>query len=396
MQGAAMVIEPMIRSNVCLNAHPQGCLHQVKAQIEYVRDCDKIVGPKRVLVIGASNGYGLAARIVSTFSCGADTVGVSYEREALRKRTASAGWYNNEAFTQLAQAQGHGVWNINGDAFSQEVKEQVKELVQTHLGQIDFLVYSIAAPRRQDPETGEMHSSVIKPLGQAYTAKTVDFMTGEVSEQTTPPATEQEVANTIKVMGGEDWALWIDHLLEAGLLAPDFLTIAFSYVGPEQTRAIYRNGSIGKAKEDLEQHVTKINARLQSLGGRAVIGIQKALVTRASAVIPAVPLYIALLYRVMKSKGLHENCIEQMVRLYRDFLFSPSGTPTDERGRYRLDDWEMRPDVQQEVTQRWQEATSGNVHQLGDIEGLRAEFLRHHGFGIQGIDYQADVPMDRV
>jgi len=390
-----MIVKPMIRSNVCLNAHPLGCLSQVNEQINYVKGCDTIEGPKRVLVIGASNGYGLAARIVSTFSCGAASLGVSYERLPLPKRTASAGWYNNEAFTQRAQEEGHGVWNINGDAFSVDVKEQVKDHIQTHLEQIDFLVYSIAAPRRQDPDTGEMHSSVIKPLHQAYTAKTVDFMTGEVSEQTTEAATDQEVAHTVKVMGGEDWALWIDYLLEAGLLAEGFLTTAFSYVGPEQTRPIYRDGSIGKAKEDLEQHVTQITAQLQPLGGRAVIGVQKALVTRASAVIPAVPLYISLLYRVMKAKGLHENCIEQMVRLYRDFLFAPTEAATDELGRYRLDDWEMRADVQAEVAKRWQEATSGNVHQLADIEGLRTEFLRHHGFGISGVDYERDIPLDR-
>jgi len=391
-----MIVKPMIRHNVCLSAHPQGCLYQVNKQVNHVKGCDKIDGPKRVLVIGASNGYGLAARIVSTFSCGAATLGISYERLPLPKRTASAGWYNNEAFTQLAQQQGYGAWDVNGDAFSADVKDRVKDLVRTHLEQIDFLVYSIAAPRRQDPETGEMHSSVIKPLGQAYTAKTVDFMTGEVSEQTTQPATEQEVAHTVKVMGGEDWALWIDHLLEAGLLAEGFLSTAFSYVGPEQTHAIYRHGSIGKAKEDLEQHVAKINARIQSLHGRAVIGVQKALVTRASAVIPAVPLYIALLYRVMKTKGLHENCIEQMLRLYRDFLFGPTDVRPDELGRYRLDDWEMRSDVQDEVARRWQEVTSGNVDQLADIEGLRIEFLRHHGFGIEGIDYGRDVPLDRL
>jgi enoyl-[acyl-carrier protein] reductase/trans-2-enoyl-CoA reductase (NAD+) len=357
--------------------------------------CDKIEGPKRVLVIGASNGYGLAARIVSTFSCGAATLGISYERLPSPERTASAGWYNNEAFIQLAQQQGYGAWNINGDAFSVDVKEQVKDYVRTHLEQIDFLVYSIAATRRQDPDTGEMHSSVIKPLEHAYTAKTVDFMTGEVSEHTTEPATDQEVGHTVKVMGGEDWTLWIDHLLEAGLLAQGFLTTAFSYVGPAQTHPIYRNGSIGKAKEDLEQHVTKINAQLQSIRGRAVIGVQKALVTRASAMIPAVPLYISLLYKVMKAKGLHENCIEQMVRLYHDFLFGPTEAPTDELGRYRLDDWEMCTDVQDEVARRWQEITNGNVHQLADIEGIRTEFLRHHGFGINGIDYQRDVPLDR-
>ncbi|MHC4118579.1 MAG: bifunctional NADH-specific enoyl-ACP reductase/trans-2-enoyl-CoA reductase [Planctomycetota bacterium] len=307
-----MIVEPIIRNNVCLNAHPQGCLHQVKEQVNYV-----------------------------------------------------------------------------------DVKERAKDQIRKNLEQIDFLVYSIAAPRRQDPDTGEMHSSVIKPLEHTYTAKTVDFMTGEVYEQTTEPATDQEVAHTVKVMGGEDWALWVDHLLEAGLLTQRFLTVAFSYVGPEQTRPIYRNGSIGKAKEDLERHVTKINARLHSISGRAVIGVQKALVTRASAVIPAVPLYIALLYKVMKAKGLHENCIEQMVRLYHDFLFGPTEAPTDELGRYRLDDWEMRSDVQAEVARRWQEITSGNVQQLADIEGLRTEFLRHHGFGISEIDYQRDVPLDR-
>ncbi len=322
-------------------------------------------------------------------------MGVSYARLPSPKRTAPAGWYNNEAFMQLARQQGYGAWNINGDAFSVDVKEQVKDHVRTHLEQIDFLIYSIAAARRQDPDTGEMHSSVIKPLGHAYTAKTVDFMTGELSDQTTEPATDQEVAHTVKVMGGEDWALWIDHLLEAGLLARGFLTTAFSYVGPEQTHPIYRHGSIGKAKEDLEQHVTKINAQLQSLRGRAVIGVQKALVTRASAVIPAVPLYVSLLYRVMKAKGLHENCIEQMVRLYHDYLFGPTEAPTDELGRYRLDDWEMRSDVQDEVARRWQGITSGNVQQLADIEGIRTEFLRHHGFGINGIDYQCDVPLDR-
>ena len=390
-----MIVTPMIRNNVCLNAHPQGCLSQVKEQVNYVKSCDKIGGPKRVLVIGASNGYGLAARIVSTFSCGAATLGISYERLPSPKRTASAGWYNNEAFMQLAQQQSYRAWNINGDAFSVDVKEQVRDQIRKNLEQIDFLVYSIAAPRRQDPNTGEMHSSVIKPLEHAYTAKTVDFMTGEVYEQTTEPATDQEVAHTVKVMGGEDWALWVDHLLEAGLLAQRFLTIAFSYVGPEQTHPIYRNGSIGKAKEDLERHVTKINAQLKYMRGRAVIGVQKALVTRASAVIPGVPLYISLLYRVMKAKGLHENCIEQMARLYRHFLFGPTEARTDELGRYRLDDWEMRSDVQDEVARRWQEISSGNVHQLADIEGLRKEFLRHHGFGVNGINYQRDVPLDR-
>jgi enoyl-[acyl-carrier protein] reductase / trans-2-enoyl-CoA reductase (NAD+) len=391
-----MIVEPMIRSNVCLNAHPQGCLSQVNDQIDYVKGRGKIEGPKRVLVIGSSNGYGLAARIASTFGSDAATLGICYERPPLKKRTASAGWYNNEAFMQVAQQQGYQAWSLNGDAFSVEIKEQAKEAIRTHLEQIDLLVYSIAAPRRQDPDTGELYSSVIKPLDGAYTAKTVDFITGEVREQTTQPATDQEVAQTIKVMGGEDWALWINCLLEAELLAPNFRTIAFSYIGPAMTYPIYRNGTIGKAKEDLEQHVSKITTQLDTIGGHAVIGVQKALVTRASAVIPAVPLYISLLYKVMKAKGLHENCVEQIVRLYHDFLFCCPAVEPDERGCYRLDDWEMRADVQDEVARRWQEVTDGNLHQLADIEGLREEFLRHHGFGINGIDYQRDIAIDQL
>ena len=391
-----MIIEPWIRDNVCLNAHPEGCFAQVKDQVDYVRQQDKIAGPQRVLVIGSSNGYGLAARIVSTFGSGASTLGVAYERPAKGKRTASAGWYNTEAFTHLAHEAGYSAWDINGDAFSSEIKEQVLDSIMDNLGQIDLLVYSIAAPRRQDPGTGTLYSSVIKPLGQSYTAKTVDFQTGEVTEMTTAPATPEQAAQTVKVMGGEDWAFWVETLLEAGVLAPGFRTIAFSYIGPEQTRPIYRDGTIGKAKEDLEQHVQKINAMLETLPGRAVISVQKALVTRASAVIPAVPLYISLLYKVMKAKGLHENCIQQIYRLYHDFLFTTHPTPPDEQGRLRLDDWEMRRDVQEEVARLWQQVTSDNIHQLADMEGFRAEFLRHHGFGLAGIDYGRDVDVESI
>jgi len=386
-----MTIEPRIRDNVCLNAHPKGCLAQVEEQIRYVTARDKIESPKRVLIIGASNGYGLAARIVSTFATGAATIGVAYERPPKGKRTASAGWYNNEAFTALARDFGHETWNINGDAFSDEIKTEVAESIRWNLGKIDFLVYSIAAPRRVDPRTGELYSSAIKPVGQPYTAKTVDFLSGEVREETSLPATAEEVAHTIKVMGGEDWTLWVERLLAANLLAEGFLTVAFSYIGPELTRPIYRDGTIGKAKEDLEQRVGVINSLLAPLSGSAVIGVQKALVTRASAVIPAVPLYISLLYQVMKAKDLHENCIQQIYRLYFDFLFSAQPAATDSLGRLRLDDWEMRPDVQAEVFELWQRVTSDNVSQLADLKGFREEFLRHHGFGVRGIDYSQDV-----
>ena len=388
-----MTIEPRIRENVCLNAHPGGCFVQVENQVRYVTTRDRIAGPKRVLIIGASNGYGLAARIVSTFASDAATIAVAYERPAKGKRTASAGWYNNQAFTTLARDDGRQVWGINGDAFSAEIKSQVSDAIREHLGKIDLLVYSIAAPRRMDPRTGELYSSAIKPIGQTFTARTVDFLTGEVREETATPATAEQVAQTIKVMGGEDWTLWIEQLFETGLLAENFQTIAFSYIGPEVTRPIYRDGTIGKAKQDLEQHVAVINNVLAPLSGRAVIGVQKALVTRASAVIPAVPLYVSLLYKVMKAKGLHENCIQQIYRLYRDFLFSPEPAVPDEQGRLRLDDWEMRPDVQAEVARLWLQVNSDNIDQLTDLKGFREEFLRYHGFGIPEIDYSQDVEL---
>ncbi|MCX7427469.1 MAG: trans-2-enoyl-CoA reductase family protein [Planctomycetia bacterium] len=386
-----MIIEPWIRDNVCLNAHPAGCFAHVEDQVRYVTARDEIDGSQRVLVVGASNGYGLAARIVSAFGCGAATVGVAYERPATEKRTASAGWYNTQAFAALARDYGHPAWNLNGDAFADEIKDETLATIRENLGTIDLLVYSIAAPRRLDPRTGELYSSVIKPIGKPYTAKTVDFMTGEVRVETSPPATDEQVAQTVKVMGGEDWTAWVERLLEADLLADGFQTIAFSYIGPEVTRAIYRDGTIGRAKEDLERRVPILNALMTPVSGRAVIGVQKALVTRASAVIPAVPLYVSLLYKVMKSKGLHENCIRQIHRLYRDFLFSPVPAETDHRGRLRLDDWEMREDVQAEVAALWQRVTTDNVRELADLDGFRAEFLRHHGFGIPGIDYAEDV-----
>lgn len=382
-----MTIEPRIRDNVCLNAHPQGCFAQVKNQIQYVKQREGIESPKRVLIIGASNGYGLAARIVSAFASRAATIGVAYERPPKGKRTASAGWYNNEAFTTLAQQEGYPAWNLNRDAFSNDTKAEIVEQIRATLGQVDFLVYSIAAPRRVDPETGDIYTSVIRPIGQSYTAKTVDFLTGEVREETSPPASPQEVSDTIKVMGGEDWALWIQKLMATECLAAGFQTIAFSYIGPDITRPIYREGTIGRAKEDLEKRVQSINARLAPLSGRAVIGIQKALVTRASAVIPAVPLYISLLYQVMKAKGLHENCIQQIYRLYHDFLFSNPPAAPDESGRLRLDDWEMRPDVQAEVAKLWLQVNNDNIHQLADLDGFRTEFLRHHGFAMPGVDY---------
>ena len=331
---------------------------------------------------------------MSAFASDAATVGVGLEKPGRKNRTGTAGWYNIEAFRREAESAGLPAWNINGDAFSDDTKAQVEQIVRDHLGQIDFLVYSIAAPRRIDPDTGEIYSSVIKPIGDTFTAKSVDFHTGEVGRISAEPANAEEIGQTVKVMGGEDWMRWIERMKGAKLLTDRFLTIAFSYIGSPHTRALYRNGTIGAAKKDLEEKTAAINRMLQSIGGRALISVNKALVTRASAVIPAVPLYIALLYKVMKDKNLHEGCIQQMHRLYRDFLFSGGPPVVDAKGRIRIDDWEMREDVQKEVTRLWELASTENLKQLADIKGLREEFLRHHGFGMPGVDYNKDVPPD--
>ena len=389
-----MIIRPKIRRNICLTAHPLGCAAQVKAQINYVKARDRIESPKRVLVIGASNGYGLAARIVSTFSSTASTIGVAYERPGTKSKTGTAGWYNIESFKKQAETDGYQAWNINGDAFSEGLKSQVLDSIRENLGEVDFLVYSIAAPRRMDPHTGELYSTVIKPIGNTFTSKTVDFLSGKVSEITAEPATEEEIAHTVKVMGGEDWRLWIEMLKNGGVLAENVLTIAFSYIGPDFTKAIYRDGTIGKAKEDLENSADQINDVLAPLKGKAIVSINKALVTRASAVIPAVPLYISLLYKVMKEKNLHEGCIQQIYRLYHHFLFTDGPAAVDHKGRIRLDDWEMSQDVQKKVAELWAQVTTENLSQLADIDGLRQEFLRHHGFGMPGVEYGLDVEPD--
>ncbi len=389
-----MIIEPKIRNNICVNAHPLGCAAQVRTQIRYVKARGTFEGLRKVMVVGASNGYGLAARIVSTFSSGASTVGVAYERPGTRSKLGTAGWYNMESFEEAAVREGHQAWNVNGDAFSEEIKSEVLEIIRKNLGEVDFVVYSIAAPRRMDPETGELYSSVVKPIGKKFTSKTVDFLTGEVKEITADPATEEEIAHTVKVMGGEDWRLWIEMLQKGGVLAHNFLTIAFSYIGPHYTKAIYREGTIGKAKEDLEENAKYISKFLEPYGGKAIVSVNKALVTRASSVIPAVPLYIALLYKVMKEKKLHEGCIQQMYRLYRDYLFAGTPANVDDQGRIRMDDWEMRADVQKEVAEAWQKVTTENLREFADVDGFRQEFLRHHGFGMPGVDYTRDVEPD--
>jgi enoyl-[acyl-carrier protein] reductase/trans-2-enoyl-CoA reductase (NAD+) len=385
-----MIIQPKVRGFICTTAHPVGCDAHVKEQIDYVKAQGKVEGPKRVLVIGASTGYGLASRIVSTFGSGASTIGVFFEKPAGGARTASAGWYNTAAFEKYAKAEGFYATSLNGDAFSDALKEQTIARIKEDLGQVDMVVYSLASPRRMHPKTGELHGSVLKPIGTSYTNKTVDVNSGEVTSITLEPANQDEIDNTIAVMGGEDWAFWIDALKEAGVLADGAVTVAYSYIGPKVTHAVYREGTIGAAKDDLEATALRLNEQLGDTGGRAYVSVNKALVTQASAAIPVVPLYISLLYRTMKEKGLHEGCIEQIYRLYADRIYA-ANTEVDEKGRIRIDDWEMREDVQSEVDKLWEQVTTENLSTIGDIAGYRSEFMKLFGFGVAGIDYDQDV-----
>lgn len=387
-----MIIKPKVRGFICTTAHPLGCAAHVQEQIDYVKQQPAIDGAKKVLVIGASTGYGLASRITAAFGCKAATLGVFFEKPASGSRTATAGWYNTAAFEQAARAEGLYAESINGDAFSNEMKQQVIEKIRQDLGKVDLVVYSLASPRRTHPDTGETFSSVLKPIGQTYTNKTVDIHTGEVTDISLEPATEEEIAATVAVMGGEDWSMWIDALLAADVLEEGAKTIAYSYIGPEVTYPVYREGTIGRAKDDLERTSHKLNAKLQEkLGGHAFVSVNKALVTQSSAAIPVVPLYISLLFKVMKQKGLHEDCIEQIVRLFRDRLYTGNSVPVDEEGRIRIDDLEMREDVQREVDQLWQQVSTDNLEQISDIAGYREEFFKLFGFGFASVDYEADT-----
>jgi enoyl-[acyl-carrier protein] reductase/trans-2-enoyl-CoA reductase (NAD+) len=386
-----MIIQPKTRGFICTTAHPEGCAQQVQRQIDYVNAQPAIEGPRNVLVIGASTGYGLASRIVSSFAAGANTIGVYFDKAAEGARTASAGWYNSAAFEESAAAAGRKSYSIVGDAFSDEIKAKTIDLIRTELGQIDLVVYSVASPRRTHPKTGETFASVIKPLGGTYTNKTVNFHSGEVSQATIEPATEDELRQTIAVMGGEDWQMWIDELQQAGALAEGATTVAYSYIGPEITHAVYREGTIGAAKNDLEATAQRLNAQLSSNGGRAFVSVNKALVTQSSSAIPVVPLYISALYKVMKEKGIHEGCIEQMYRLFSERLYGKTETLVDEKGLIRVDDWEMRPEIQAEVAEVWAKLSTENVYDLSDLEGYRREFFQLFGFETDGIDYEADV-----
>ena len=386
-----MIIEPRMRGFICLTAHPKGCEQNVKNQIEYVKSKGAIHGAKKVLVIGASTGFGLASRITSAFGSDAATLGVFFEKEPSEGKTASPGWYNSAAFEVEATKAGLYAKSINGDAFSNEVKNQAIELIKADLGQVDLVIYSLASPVRQHPTTGVLHRSTLKPIGGTFTNKTVDFHTGNVTQVSIEPANQEDIDNTVVVMGGEDWAMWMNALKSAGVLAPGATTIAYSYIGPEVTEAVYRKGTIGRAKDHLEATAFEITKQLSDLNGKAYVSVNKALVTQASSAIPVIPLYISLLYKIMKAEGIHEGCIEQIQRLYQQRLFTGNAVPTDEQGRIRIDDWEMRPDVQERIAKLWLESTTESLVELGDLAGYKQDFLNLFGFGFEGVDYQADT-----
>jgi len=386
-----MIIEPRMRGFICTTAHPKGCEQNVRNQIAYIQSKGTVNGPKRVLVIGASTGFGLASRITSAFGSGAATIGVFFEKEPAEGKTASPGWYNSAAFEVCAKEAGLYAKSVNGDAFSNEVKAQVAELIKKDMGQVDLVIYSLASPVRLDPNTGILHRSVLKPIGQTYTNKTVDFHTGKVTEVSITPANEEDIANTVAVMGGDDWQMWMTYLRNEGLLAEGATTVAYSYIGPSLTEAVYRKGTIGRAKDHLEATAFRISDDLSEIGGKAYVSVNKALVTQASSAIPVIPLYISLLFKIMKEKGTHEGCIEQIHRLYADRLYTGGEVPVDAEGRIRIDDWEMASDVQEKVAKLWETADTENLPVIGDLEGYRRDFYNLFGFDVDGVDYLADA-----
>lgn len=389
--GVRLVIKPRVRGFICVTTHPAGCEANVRQQIDYVRKQGPIAGaPKRVLVIGASTGYGLAARISAAFAGGAQTLGVFFERPSEPSKPGTPGWHNSAAFHQFAQAEGLYARSINGDAFSDEIKRQVIEAIRADLGQVDQVVYSLAAPRRSHPRDGKVYTSVLKPVGRAVTLRGLDTDREVVRESTLEPATQDEIDATVAVMGGEDWQMWIDALLEAGVLAEGATTTAFTYLGERITHDIYWNGSIGAAKKDLDRKVLDIRAKLAARGGDARVSVLKAVVTQASSAIPMMPLYLSLLFKVMKAEGTHEGCIEQVYRLYRDGICGPAPL-RDEEGRLRVDDWELAPAVQARVQELWNQVETDNINELTDFAGYKSDFLRLFGFEVEGVDYEAPV-----
>ncbi len=382
-----MIVTPKVRGFICTTAHPTGCEAEVCRMIDYVKGKPRVNGAKRVLVIGSSMGYGLAARIAMAYSCGAKTLGVMFDRPASGNKTATSGWYNTKAFEKRAAADGLYAKTVNGDAYSDECKKQVIDIIKSDLGKVDAVIYSLAAPRRTVGDT--VYTSVLKTTGKAYTNKTIDLRTNTLRDVTIESATEDEIAATIKVMGGEDWEMWIDALKKADAIEDGAVTAAYSYIGPEITHPMYYEGSIGMAKADLFETSKRLTEKYSANGIKAYISVNKALVTQSSAAIPIVPLYITLLYKVMKKKGLHEGCIEQMYRFTERLFKADKGL--DSEGRIRLDDLEMREDVQEEVAKLWNGLTQENLKECADIDGYWADFYALFGFGIKGVDYEADV-----
>lgn len=385
-----MIIKPKVRGFICTNAHPVGCAENVAQQIEYIKQQDMSGAndsPKNVLVIGASTGYGLASRITAAYGYGAKTLGLFFEKPPTEKRTASAGYYNSAAFEKQAKADGLYAKSINGDAFSNEAKQQVIDLIKADMGQVDLVVYSLASPRRTDPVSGETYVSTLKPIGESYTAKNLNTDTQIVGEVTVEPASEEEIANTIKVMGGEDWSLWMHALHEAGVLTDNAKTVAYTYIGEKLTKPIYGHATIGKAKEHLDTTAAELNANLPV---QANVSVLKAVVTQASSAIPVMPLYLSILFKEMKAEGTHEGCIEQLDRLFKECIYSDSPR-LDSDNRFRVDELELTPEMQAKVEAIWPQVTTENLHELSDFDGYKKEFLRLFGFEIDGVDYDADV-----
>ena len=389
-----MIIKPRIRGFICTTAHPLGCAANVREQIDLTRQRGAIDGTKNALVIGCSGGYGLASRITAAFGCQANTIGVSLEKEASEDRAGSAGWYNNQAVDQYASDAGFFAKTFDGDAFSNEVKAEVIQSIKENLGQVDLIVYSLASPVRTHPDSGELFRSVIKPLGSTYEARNltlnVEQRTGQLSDISLEPATEEETAATVAVMGGDDWQRWIDQCAQAGVLSDSFKTVAYTYLGNDLTYPIYRGGTLGKAKEDLDAASRKINHQYSGQG-EALVAVLKAVVTQASTAIPVVPLYFSILFKVMKAASTHENCIAHIYRMFREQLYTSGVRRTDEAGRIRMDNLEMAESTQAEVLRRWETIDQSNLEELADVTGFNDDFLKIFGFGRNDVDYEVDL-----
>jgi len=389
------IVKQRSRGFICVNAHPAGCAKNLEDQIAVItaNRPASIDGPKNVLVVGSSTGYGLASRVAAAWGFGAKTLGVFFEKVPEGKRTATAGYYNSVAFHRAAERDGLWAKSLNGDAFSDELKDQAANIIRDEMGPIDLVIYSLASPKRSDPRSGQTFSSALKSIGETYTGKTIDLGSGAVTEVTVEPASPDEIAQTVAVMGGEDWQWWIDKLLSEDLLAAGARTVAYTYIGPRHTWPIYRDGTIGAAKDHVKQTSDALNERLRdAIGGAAYVSVNKAVVTQASAAIPVVPLYISLLFRVMKQKGIHEGTIEQMRRLFFEHLAADVEPTVDASGLIRIDDWEMRDDVQQEIAELWPRVTTENLGELADFAGLKRNFSRLFGFEVDGVDY--DLPVE--